>query len=364
MRGSMARHAFDCFRHIDDFPRLFVIFIEIFQVRTCRKRLINRHAQFEWNRLGNLVGLCVTDGKRPADIAHRLLCLHGSEGYNLRNSALAVFLSHIIDDLLTALVAEVYIDIRHADTLRIQESLKNQVISYRIDVRNLQAISNDRSRRRAPARPHHDSVVFGIVDEVPYNQEIFHIPHALDCSELIVQPVFQFLVRVFSAIGVAVPVPETRVTKFPKVCGIVFSVRCFEFRQMIFTESEVEIALLGNFLRVVAGLRAVSKNLTHFVFAFQIKLIVRKAHSLFVVKRCRRLNRQKHIMCLRVFASHIMRIIGCHKRNAEFLGQLPHVGQNRPFFFQSLVLKLEIKIPFAENFKKHLGFCLGTCIIA
>ena len=133
---------------------------------------------------------------------------------------------------------------------------------------------------------------------------------------------------------------------------------------MIFTESEVVIALLGNFLRVIASLRAVSKNLTHFVFAFQIKLIVRKAHSLFVVKRCRCLNSQKHIMCLRVFASHIMCVVGCHKRNAEFLRQAPHIGQNRPFFFQPLVLKLQIKITFTENFKKRLGFCLGACIIA
>ena len=132
---------------------------------------------------------------------------------------------------------------------------------------------------------------------------------------------------------------------------------------MIFTEFKIIAALLGNFLRVIASFRAICENFSHFVFALQIKFIIREAHSLFVVKRCRCLNSQKHIMCLRVLASHIMCIVGCHKRNPEFLRQAPHIGQNRPLFFQSLILKLQIKVTFAENFKKRLGFCLGACII-
>ncbi|MNF08128.1 hypothetical protein D3C80_2084630 [compost metagenome] len=53
----------------------------------------------------------------------------------------AVFLDHISDNLITALIAEVDINIRHRNPFRIKKTLKEQVIFQRIHIGNPQGIS-------------------------------------------------------------------------------------------------------------------------------------------------------------------------------------------------------------------------------
>ena len=51
---------------------------------------------------------------------------------------------------------------------------------------------------------------------------------------------------------------------------------------MILPELEIETALIDNFLSVVYGFRYLVKDLAHFFLGFKVKLIVRKAHAVFV----------------------------------------------------------------------------------
>ena len=55
----------------------------------------------------------------------------------------------------------------------------------------LQSIGNNASRCGTSARSHHDTVLLGIIDKIPNNQEIIHIAHGLDDIQFIVEALFQ-----------------------------------------------------------------------------------------------------------------------------------------------------------------------------
>ena len=118
---------------------------------------------------------------------------------------------------------------------------------------------------------------------------------------------------------------------------------------MIVAEGKFHIALHGDFVGVFHGLRRVGENLAHFVFAFQVKLVVWKAHPLLVVDGGSRLNGQQHIVGLCVLLPHIVDIVGGSQRNVQLLGKLDKLGIYHSLFFQPLVLQLQIKIAVAEN---------------
>ena len=70
------------------------------------------------------------------------------------------------------LEAEVDVDVRHRDALGIQEALEEQVELHRVDVRDLQAVGDERSRRRSAPGPDRDPVLAREPDEVPHDQEV------------------------------------------------------------------------------------------------------------------------------------------------------------------------------------------------
>ncbi len=43
-------------------------------------------------------------------------------------------LPHVFEHLVTPIVGEVHVDVRHGDTLRVEESFKEEVVFDRVDV--------------------------------------------------------------------------------------------------------------------------------------------------------------------------------------------------------------------------------------
>ena len=71
-----------------------------------------------------------------------------------------VFAVDVVDDLLSAFVAEVHIEIRHTDALGIQKALENQVVADGVDIRDAHAVSGNTARAGAASRPYRDALTF------------------------------------------------------------------------------------------------------------------------------------------------------------------------------------------------------------
>ena len=96
----------------------------------------------------------------------------------MRTVLVSVFIHHPFQHLATAVVVEVGINIGQRDTVRIQETLEQQVVFQRVNLRDTQAICHHRTSRRATTRSHpHVQYVACRVDEVLHNEEVTRKTH-------------------------------------------------------------------------------------------------------------------------------------------------------------------------------------------
>ena len=76
-----------------------------------------------------------------------------AERHDLGNALLAV-LSHAVAQYVgAAVLIEVDVDIGQRDTLGVEETLEQQVVFQRVDIGDLQAVGDHRTRGRTTARP-------------------------------------------------------------------------------------------------------------------------------------------------------------------------------------------------------------------
>ena len=78
------------------------------------------------DQLAQLVDLPIRHFQHAADVAQHAARLQGAEGDDLRDLVAAVFLLHVADHLVAAVLAEVDVEVRHRHAFRIEEALEQQ----------------------------------------------------------------------------------------------------------------------------------------------------------------------------------------------------------------------------------------------
>ena len=152
-----------------------------------RVRRILRH------ELAELVDLAVGHLQHAADVAQDAARLQGAEGDDLRHLLAAVFLLHVVDHFVAAVLAEVDVEVRHRDALGIEEALEQQPEADRIEVGDGERVGDQRAGAGAAARPDRNALRLRPLDEIGDDQKIAGILHLLDHAELEGQPVVVFL---------------------------------------------------------------------------------------------------------------------------------------------------------------------------
>ena len=98
----------------------------------------------------------------------------------------AVFSRYIVDDLAPAFNAEVNVDIRHGDALRVQKALKKEAVFDRVDIRNLKTVGNYTSCRRAAPGADRYALCFGVADKVRGDEKIVREAHIANHIKLVI----------------------------------------------------------------------------------------------------------------------------------------------------------------------------------
>ena len=139
------------------------------------------------DELGEAVGF--RDGKAgdARDILDGQLGGHRAEGDHVGNVVGAVAVLHILDHAVAAFVIEIHVDIRHRDTLRVEETLEEEVVADRVEVGDAEAVGYAGTGRRAAPRPHGHAVAPPPVDEVLDDEEVVRETHVGDSHQLEVQ---------------------------------------------------------------------------------------------------------------------------------------------------------------------------------
>src|SRR3989338_7361496 len=110
-----------------------------------------------------------------------------------------VLLSDIGNNFVSPVIGEIQIDIRHGDTLWIQESFKKKVILQWIYIRNVQQVRNQRTSDRSTTRSHNNAVFFCPVHKILDDKEVGSEPGLFDNPQLIFKAFVSF--RIFFKFG-------------------------------------------------------------------------------------------------------------------------------------------------------------------
>ena len=288
----VTRKSFQLQAHVDQIVNLLVLLIQLSELRIhfegARDR--DRRIALVWYHLGYPVHIIIWKVERTPHIANHALCRHRTERHDLNNLVMPVFLTHIVDHFLPPLIAEINVNIGHRHALRVQEPLKQQAVADWIDVRDMQAVRDDASRRRAAPRTDGNVMLPGPVDKIPHDQEVIYIPHFLNHAKLVVQLFPDRAVIV----GIALRQPVG--TELVEVTPRVIALRNVELRQFRHAKLDLHIATVGNHRRVVERLLRVWKQLPHLHLALDIVLPAIIAHPVLVGDLLRGLDTEQDIM--------------------------------------------------------------------
>ena len=116
---------------------------------------------------------------------------------------LTVFFRYPIQYSATSVIVKIHINIRQRDTVRIQETFKQQVIFNRVNLSNSQAIGHRRTGGRTTSRSHRNiQFLTGSPNKILHNQEVTRETHGLHNMEFELDTFACFLIQHFSIASV------------------------------------------------------------------------------------------------------------------------------------------------------------------
>jgi hypothetical protein len=188
VHAAVPRETLEAAGGVHEQPHVVVAVDQLAQLRRVLEGLLDGYVELVRDQLRDPVHVPVGHAHHAPDVADRRFRLQDVEGGDLRHRLLAVEPAHVGDHLVPPALAEIDVDIRHRNPVGIEESLEQEVVLERVDIRDAERVGNQRPGRRAAARADRYSGLLGVTNEVPNHQEIARETHLADDLELVFDP--------------------------------------------------------------------------------------------------------------------------------------------------------------------------------
>ena len=153
-------------------------------------------------------------------ILDRVLGSHTGVGDDMRAVFMTIFVHYPLQHPTSTIIVEVGIDIREVHTVRVQETLKQQVVFQRVYLGDTQAISHNRTCSRTTTRTyHHAKFGAGSIDKVGHDKEVAWETHRLHYVKFEVDMLFHLVRKI---LAIATWVASTIIGKLSKIVGFKF----------------------------------------------------------------------------------------------------------------------------------------------
>ena len=250
----------------------------------------------------------------------------------------SVFAGDIVYNLLPALYAEVYIEIRHGYALGVKETLEYQVIFYGIRIRYAHGICRKAACAAAASGAYEYAVFMGKVYEVPHYQEIVHEAHLGYHVYLVFKPVLHLTrgVRHFSI--------KALMAYLCKVFEVSKTAGRGKAGQVLFAEFYLYAALVRYFFCSLKRLRIVWQHGLEFVFRLEIKLIGGHLHAVSVGDHTVCLYAKQDVLAFGVLLFDVMYIVGCDVFYVKLLRELYKLWKHLQLLRYAVVLYLYVEV--------------------
>src|SRR5262249_33011813 len=151
----------------------------LLQVGTLHERVVERDVEHARHHVTEAIDALERNIEHPADVANRGFRLQRAEGDDLGDALLAVLLADVVDDLFAAFLAEVDVDVGRFAAVRIEEALKQQAVFERIDVAELEDVTDHGPAGRTTGAGR-NALALRETHEIPDDQEVAGEAHAAD----------------------------------------------------------------------------------------------------------------------------------------------------------------------------------------
>ena len=270
----------------------------------------------------------------------------------------AVFFNDIVYNFASAFVAEINIEIGHADPLGVEKALEQQAVFHRVDAGYTDSIGGYAARSRSSAGADGNIAASRMIYEIVDYQIIVDIAHAADNREFVVEAL---LILLGDILAVAAVHPLLR--HIFKILKVILIPGHFEMRQLRFAELELDIAAFGYFRSPLDRVGVLRKEREHLLLAFQIELLRLELHARILAEGMVRLDADEHLLHLGIFFGDIMNIVRGDERNPRLPRQLGEHRDYTPLLGQTVILNLEEEVVFAHDGAIPEGFFLRALVV-
>ena len=282
---------------------------------------------------------------------------------------LAVLFLDVLDHAVATFIVKVHVDIRHGDTLRIEEALEEEVVADRVQIRDAKAISGGAARGGSTARADGNAVALGPVDEVLDDEEIVREAHAGDGLQLEVEAgglllvqrlavtLFRAVVAELAHVGHRLAELVAAVVPVLVVAALVDNVLVFiqpvvnlgeeVLRQLELRQDVVPVD--GEFLHLVADLQGIGQHLRmvreerrHLLLTLEI-LLLGVAQTIGLVDELARIEADEAVVGGTVVLVDEMDVVRGDNLDAMLLGEFKEDGDILP-----------LALPDVERNTRHL----------
>ena len=358
---GVAGHPLQRLGGVDEFFHPFIGLIEIGQLPGQPQRVIQRDMQRAGaggHQLGHHIHLGIGHVQRTAHVTDGAPGRHGTEGDDLGHMVVTILAADILHHLAPAGIAEVHVDIRHGHTLRVQKTLKVQLVLHGVNVGNMQAVGHHGAGGAAAAGTDGDPRLPGIAHKVGHDEKIVRKAHLLDHGQLVFQllPVIRLLVAV--ALG------KSLVTQLAQIGGGIVAGRQLEFRQMVLAEGKFQLAAIRDALGILHSLRVAGEQGLHFLRRAEIEVPGLIAHAIFIVHGLAGLDAQQHVVALGILTAEVVGIVGAHQRDAGLIVHPQQGTVDGGLVRDAVILQLQIEIVLPQNVLQFQRIGLGPIVVA
>ena len=355
MHGSMTRQSFQSPGSIDQVMDLRLVLISFFELRIHLESLVDRDIQLLRDHLGDRIDLCIRKVHHTAYITDNTPRRQRTKSNDLNHAVITVLTANIINHFLSSFETEIHVDIRHGNSFRIQETLKQKVITDRVKLCDPKRISNQASCRRATSRSYHNVMISRIPNKIPHDQEVIHVTHVFDRGKLVIQAFFQlfghWLVTLFQPFE----------TKFIQIFPGSISLRNIKFWQFGDTKLNLYMTPLCNLMRILQSLCRIRKKPFHFLRRFYIILPAIISHSVFIGQFLTCLKAQQYIVRLCILCQCIMNVIGRNQFDPCLTVHLEQLLIYILLLGNSMILQFQEKVSLSKNIL--VSQCSRFCIL-
>ena len=196
MHTMAANRPFKTHRKINHFLRSRICFVFFLQIRlslNCVFQFYMMPHHWIWHQFRNAVCLSIWHFKYARHVTHGVFRHHLTKSTNISHARLTIFLRTIFNHLITTVILNISINIRHTNTIWIQKALKEQIIFQRIYFRNFNRVRQKRPSRRTTPRSINNPLILTPVNKVLHNQKVAVIAHLINNAQLILNAFVHFI---------------------------------------------------------------------------------------------------------------------------------------------------------------------------